>query len=64
MGEYNYLSFPLDADMDDFVRFPTAVRVGEAAPTGTLIDAANETPAELGDIFREGTTVIEFGSLT
>ena len=64
MGIYNYTSFPLGADRQDFDRFPNVTRVGTKAPDGTLIDARNEATVQLSDIFRTGITVIEFGSYT
>lgn len=64
MSIYNYTSFPLDADMQDFERFPEGPRVGTKAPDGTLFDAKDESRVQLVDRFRKGVTVIEFGSLT
>ncbi len=64
MTEYNYLHFPLDGDMQDFVDFPHGARAGTKAPDGVLIDAKDGSDVELGDIYKKGVTVIEFGSYT
>ncbi len=48
MAEYNYKHFPLDGDMQDFVSFPDAARVGTKAPDGVLIDARDESDVALG----------------
>ena len=64
MSEYNYKVFPRDADMDDFVRFPNVARVSSKAPGGVLIDAKDTSNVDLGDLYRKGVTVIEFGSYT
>ncbi len=64
MSEYNYKNFPLDGDMQDFVGFPDGARVGTKAPDGALIDAKDGRDVELGDIYRKGVTVVEFGSYT
>ena len=64
MAEYNYKNFPLDGDMQDFVRFPGVASAGEKAPNGVLIDANDGADVELGDVYRKGVTVIEFGSYT
>lgn len=69
---YNYRSFPLDMDMDDFVRFPEVARVGTKAPDGELTEAGPEpdeipTPGRtvrLSELFRNRVAVLEFGSLT
>jgi len=64
MAEYNYKHFPLDGDMQDFVSFPDATRVGTKAPDGVLIDAKDGGDVALGDVYRKGVTVVEFGSYT
>ncbi len=64
MAEYNYENFPLDGDMQDFVRFPDGLRAGTKAPHGVLIDAKDGSDVQLGDVYRRGVTVIEFGSYT
>ena len=64
MSIYNYLSFPLDADMQDFVAFPEGPRVGTKAPDGELIDVRDGRQVRLSDYFRKGVTLIEFGSFT
>ncbi len=64
MAEYNYKHFPLDGDMQDFGSFPDAARVGTKAPDGVLIDARDGSNVALGDVYRKGVTVIEFGSYT
>jgi hypothetical protein len=64
MSEYNYMHFPLDGDMDDFIRFPHVARVSSKAPDGTLIDAESGAEVHLGELYRKGVTVIEFGSYT
>jgi hypothetical protein len=64
MSEYNYKTFPLDADQPDFEKFPNVARVGTPAPEGTLIDAKTNGVVELGELYRKGVSVIEFGSFT
>ncbi len=64
MSIYNYLSFPLDADMQDFVAFPEGPRVGSKAPDGELVDMRDDRRVRLSEYFRKGLTVIEFGSFT
>jgi hypothetical protein len=64
MTEYNYKSFPLDGDMQDFVSFPDGPRVGTKAPAGALVDAKDGSDVQLADIYAKGITVIEFGSYT
>ena len=64
MGEYNYPSFPLDMCMEDFHRFPEVLKVGQAAPDGDLIDAADGSVVRLSDRWISGAVVIEFGSIT
>ena len=64
MTDYNYKNFPLDADMDDFVRFPDVARVSSKAPDGVLLDAKDGSEIGLGELFRRGVTVMEFGSYT
>lgn len=61
---YNYLNFPLDADMGDFERFPEGPRVGTKATDRELIVAADGRRVRLSDYFGKGVTVIEFGSFT
>lgn len=64
MRIYNYPSFPLHMDMEDFVQFPRATAVGEAAPDGELTDASNGRKVRLSDCWSSGPAVIEFGSIT
>ena len=64
MTEYNYKNFPLDGDMDDFIRFPDVARVSSKAPDGVLTDAKDGSEVRLGELYPRGTTVIEFGSYT
>lgn len=64
MTDYNYSSFPLDADMQDFVRFPNIARVDTKAPDGVVINAKDESEVTLSELFKKGATVIEFGSYT
>ena len=64
MSVYNYLNFPLDADMQDFVAFPEGPRVASKAPDGELIDVRDGRRVLLSEYFRNGVTVIEFGSYT
>ena len=44
------------------VSFPDGLRVGTKAPDGVLIDARDGSDVALGDVYRKGVTVIEFGS--
>jgi hypothetical protein len=62
--DYNYAGFPLDMDMADFVAFPDALRAGERAPDGDLIDASTGETVRLSGFWRGGPLVIEFGSFT
>lgn len=64
MADYNYKTFPLDADMHDFQRFPSIARVGTKAPDGVLLDARDGSEVRLGELYRRGLSVIEFGSYT
>jgi len=64
MSTYNYASFPLDADQEDFERFPSVLPVGSKAPDHPLVDAATGAQVRLSDFYRGGAAVIEFGSLT
>lgn len=64
MTEYNYKTFPVDGDMDDFIRFPHVARVSSKAPDGMLIDAAKGGEVQLSELYRKGVTVLEFGSYT
>lgn len=64
MDDYNYAHFPLDGDMQDFVRFPEVARVGTKAPDGVLVDARDHREIRLRELYRKGVTVLEFGSFT
>lgn len=64
MSDYNYETFPLDLDMHDFHAFPEALKVGDRAPGGDLVDAATGQPVKLSSLWRSGPLVIEFGSIT
>ena len=64
MSVYNYINFPLDADMQDFAAFPEGPRVGSKAPDGELVDVRDGRSVRLSEYFRRGATVIEFGSFT
>ncbi|TDI44519.1 MAG: hypothetical protein E2P02_09600 [Acidobacteria bacterium] len=64
MSVYNYMNFPLDADMQDFAAFPEGPRVGSKAPDGKLVDVRDGRSVRLSEYFRKGVTVIEFGSFT
>ena len=64
MSVYNYMNFPLDGDMKDFVAFPEGPRVGGEAPDGELVDVRDGRRVRLSDYFLRGVTVIEFGSFT
>ena len=64
MSAYNYMSFPIDADMEDFLRFPEGPRVGSKAADGELVDARDGSHVRLADYFQRAVTVIEFGSFT
>ncbi len=64
MHAYNYESFPLDMDEADFSRYPEIHHVGDPAPDGTLVDAADGNRVKLFDYLKKGPLVIEFGSIT
>ena len=61
---YNYMSFPLKADMEDFERFPEGPHVGTKAADGELVVAADGSRVKLSSFFKKGVTVVEFGSYT
>lgn len=64
MTDYNYKTFPLDADMQDFQQFPNIARVGTKAPDGILLDAKDGSEVQLAQLYKRGLSVIEFGSFT
>ena len=64
MSDYNYANFPLDLEMPTFDAWMGGVRAGEKAPDGVLTDAASGDAVRLSDVWKRGTLVIEFGSLT
>ena len=64
MTIYNYVNFPLDADMQDFDAFHDGPRVGSKAPDGELVDVRDGRKVHLSEYFPKGVTVIEFGSFT
>lgn len=61
MGEYNYAEFVGD---DDFLAFRSVLPVGSVAPDAAVTVAGTGEAAPLGDYWRDGDLVIEFGSLT
>ena len=61
---YNYERFPLDMDAESFAAFPDHLRVGDAAPDGTLVDAGDEREITLSTLWKKRPLVIEFGSFT
>ena len=64
MTDYNYPSFPLEMDGDDFANFPNVLKVGGPAPDGELTNASDGSRVRLSDYWRNGPLVIEFGSIT
>jgi hypothetical protein len=58
---YNYATFE---GTDDFLAFRTALPVGSAAPDVAAIDVTSGETVRLGDYWRRGDLLIEFGSLT
>ena len=63
--EYNYRHFHLDeAERQSFEDFKSIARVGEPAPTGTLVDAATHAEVSLADLWSRKHLIIEFGSFT
>ena len=58
---YNYATFE---GTDDFLAFRTALPVGSAAPDVAAVDATSGERGRLGDYWRRGDLLIEFGSLT
>lgn len=64
MAEYNYKTFPLDGEMEDFIQFPNIARVGTKAPAGVVLDAKSGDEVRLDELYKKGLSVIEFGSLT
>ncbi len=61
---YNYWSFPVESDVEDFRRFPEILNAGTTAPDTQLIDLDTGERVSLRDVVRNGVTVLEFGSLT
>lgn len=61
---YNYSSFPVESDVEDFQRFPDILKVGTRAPDPTLTDLDTGEPIRLSEMTRQGISVLEFGSLT
>ena len=51
MSVYNYMNFPLDGDMRDFVAFPEGPRVGGKAPDGELVDVRDGRRVRLSEYF-------------
>ena len=64
MSEYNYASFPLTMSGEDFAGFPGLMKVGQSAPDGELVNAADSRTVKLSDYWRDGPLVVEFGSIT
>jgi hypothetical protein len=64
MRIYNYPSFPQNMDNEDFGRFPEVARVGGKAPDGELLDARDQSRVRLSELWSDGVTVLEFGSIT
>ena len=64
MNEYNYTSFPLDMQTQDFENFPSFAKAGDKAPDGDLVDARTGRTVRLSDYWSEGPAMIEFGSIT
>ena len=64
MSNYNYAQFPLDMDEVDFDAFPSALTVGERAPSANVLDASTGESVRLSSFWRSGPCVIEFGSIT
>jgi len=64
VSAYNYENFPQDMEISTFASFRHALRAGERAPDGEMIDAADGRSVRLSDCWRRGATVIEFGSIT
>ena len=61
---YNYSSFPVESDIEDFQAFPSVMRVGERAADPALTDLDSGETVRLSDVTKRGMTVVEFGSLT
>ena len=62
---YNYAHFTLgDEDTADFENFPSHLRVGDAAPDATLIDAKSGEEVQLSALWKREHLLIEFGSFT
>lgn len=64
MRVYNYRSFPLDMDREDFERFPEVTHAGAKAPDGELIDSHDGSRVKLSEFWSASVTVLEFGSIT
>ena len=64
MTDYNYEHFPLDLDMSTFEAFPSALKVGQRAPSGTLVKADHGKLIRPSKAWRSGPAVLEFGSIT
>ncbi len=64
MSDYNYPHFPLDLDAATFAAFRDALKAGDRAPRGTLVDAATGEEVRLHRLWREMPLMIEFGSMS
>jgi hypothetical protein len=62
--QYNYTSFPVESDIEDFASFPMVMHVGDRAPDPVLTDLDSGQAVRLSDITKQGLTIAEFGSLT
>ncbi len=61
---YNYAVFDLAREQPHFEAFPNHLHAGERAPDATLEDLASGEAVSLASLWREGVTIIEFGSFT
>ncbi len=63
-SNYNYASFPLDMDGQDFEGFSKLMQAGERAPDGTVTDARTGERLSLSSLWKSQALVVEFGSLS
>lgn len=64
MSDYNYPVFNMANEEQPFVDFPRRLLVGEAAPGFPVTDLATGAPVQMGDLWRQQVTIMEFGSFT
>ena len=63
--DYNYVHFDMEGEMPVFDAFPDQrPHVGEQAPSFPLEDLETGEAVEMKELWREGLTIMEWGSFT